>query len=226
MFFIRFWVGAEFSPNWCYSYGPKVNVSFLLYSKQKRHKILFKIVENRASQNLTLATTASVVRASATWERGDWEGGGAVAPQCLSGATSTKKIVKKCKKPTGYFNNKNTVFHKFLMIIIMDGNIKFLKTSQFIISLISFFNYLWFGMVWLIYWSRVDKRHMKFVVSIPLHAAQGSHSEAPMGRGWGNIAQGSHAVASSSVGWPPYELGVWYIPYSFRDVQPHLLASA
>ena len=139
-------------------------------------KVLFKIVENRASQNLTLATTASVVRASATWERGDWEGGGAVSPQCLSGATSTKKIVKKCKKPTGYFNNKNTVFHKFLMIIIMDGNIKFLKTSQFIISLISFFNYLWFGMVWLIYWSRVDKRHMKFVVSIPLNAAQGSHS--------------------------------------------------
>ena len=53
---------------------------------------------------------------------------------------------------------------------------------------------------WLTYWSHVDKRHIKFMVSLPLNVAQGSHSAAPMGRGYGNIAQGSHAVASSSVG--------------------------
>ena len=49
---------------------------------------------------------------------------------------------------------------------------------------------VWFGLVWLTYWSRVDKRHMKFVVSLPLNAAQGSHSAAPMGRGkqaWGTL---------------------------------------
>ena len=46
------------------------------------------------------------------------------------------------------------------------------------------------GLVWLTYLSYVDKRHTKFVVSLPLNAAQGSHSAAPMGRGkqaWGTL---------------------------------------
>ena len=42
-----------------------------------------------------------------------------------------------------------------------------------------------------------DKRHMKFVVSLPLDAAQGNHSATPMGRGRENIALGSHAETSS-----------------------------
>ena len=41
---------------------------------------------------------------------------------------------------------------------------------------------------------------MKFVVNLPLNAAQGSRSAAPMRRGLGNVAEGSHAGASSSVG--------------------------
>ena len=43
------------------------------------------------------------------------------------------------------------------------------------------------GLVWLTYWSRVDKRRMKFVVSLPLNAAQGSHSAAPMGKAKGTL---------------------------------------
>ena len=52
------------------------------------------------------------------------------------------------------------------------------------------FVWFWFGLVWLTYLSYVDKRHTKFVVSLPLNAAQGSHSAAPMGRGkqaWGTL---------------------------------------
>ena len=44
-------------------------------------------------------------------------------------------------------------------------------------------NYMFGLVVWLSYWPRVDKRHMKFVVSLSLNAAQGSHCAAPMGRG-------------------------------------------
>ena len=40
----------------------------------------------------------------------------------------------------------------------------------------------------------------KFVVSLPLITAQGSHREKLMGRGYGNIAHASHAVTSLSVG--------------------------
>ena len=50
---------------------------------------------------------------------------------------------------------------------------------------------------WYIYWSRVDKQHMKFVESLPRNASQSSHSAEPMGRGY---MEGSHTVASSSVG--------------------------
>ena len=43
---------------------------------------------------------------------------------------------------------------------------------------------------------------MKFVLSLPLNAAQGSHSAVSMNRGQENIDQGweSHAGASSLVG--------------------------
>ena len=36
---------------------------------------------------------------------------------------------------------------------------------------------------WLNEWSRVDERHIKFVVSLPMNTAQASCSEVPMGRG-------------------------------------------
>ena len=65
---------------------------------------------------------------------------------------------------------------------------------------------LWILLVRTTYWSYVDKRHTKFVVSLPLNATQGSRRAVPTGRGWRNITQGSHAVASSSVGWSPYEM--------------------
>ena len=44
------------------------------------------------------------------------------------------------------------------------------------------FGHFKLALVWLTYWSCVDKQHTKFVVSLPLNAAQGSDSAAPMGR--------------------------------------------
>ena len=41
---------------------------------------------------------------------------------------------------------------------------------------------------------------MKSVAILPLNAAEGNHSAAPMGRVQGDVAQGSHTVTSSSVG--------------------------
>ena len=43
------------------------------------------------------------------------------------------------------------------------------------------FTLVLFGLV--LVWLYVDKQHTKFAVSLPLNAAQGSHSAAPMGRG-------------------------------------------
>ena len=78
-----------------------------------------------------------------------------------------------------------------------------------------------------IYWSHVSKWHVKFVVSHPLNAAQGSSAHGqrlrehcPRFPCW-NILQCWWPTTVWDKWWE-----VWHIPYSFRDVDGLLLASA
>ena len=68
-----------------------------------------------------------------------------------------------------------------------------------------------FSLVQFTYWSRVGKQHVKF--------AWGTLPRVPM-------LQRPPVLDDRGMRWMMRRLGVWYIPYSFSDVQGLLFASA